>query len=327
MSAGAITTHVLPRAATGRRIDALDVARGVALIAMTVYHFAWDLAFFGYVAAADLRTTGWILFARTIATAFLFLVGVSLVLAHGRALRPRAFLVRLAQIAAGAAAVSLATYLFVPGGFIFFGILHAIALFSVLALPFLRLPWPVAALAGGAVLWIGNTIAHPLFETPWTWWIGLAPAPPVSNDYVPLFPFLAPVLFGVAFARVAPVLGLWDALRAWNGRAQPLAWLGRHSLAYYLAHQPVLFGLVAGVAWVTGGPDRTAEYRAAWTAECRTETAASGSTLACEPYVACVIEGAERETLFTAVTRDALDDGQRARLNEIIAGCVADNTR
>lgn len=301
------------------RIDALDVARAVALIAMTVFHFAWDLAFFGYVAAAELRTPGWILFARSIATSFLFLVGVSLVLAHGREVRWRPFAVRLAQIAAGAAAVSLATWALVPGGFIFFGILHAIALFSVLALPFLRFPWPVAAFAGGAVLWTGLEVTHPLFATPWTWWLGLSPAPPVSNDYVPLFPYFAPVLFGIAAARVAPVLGVWEALRAWNGRARPLAWLGRHSLAYYLLHQPVLFGLVAAFAWATGGPDRTAEYRAAWVAECR----AQNNAVDCDRYVACVIGGAKREALFEAIVADRLDAGGQARLGGLIGECVA----
>ena len=36
--------------AAGRRIVAIDVARGVALIGMAAYHFTWDLANFGLVA-------------------------------------------------------------------------------------------------------------------------------------------------------------------------------------------------------------------------------------------------------------------------------------
>ena len=31
------------------RIEAIDLARGVALIAMAVYHFTWDLELFGYL--------------------------------------------------------------------------------------------------------------------------------------------------------------------------------------------------------------------------------------------------------------------------------------
>ena len=313
-----ITNHVAPRVTTGR-IEALDAARGLALLAMTIFHLAWDLAFFGYVSADDLRTSGWVLFARSIATSFLFLVGMGLVLAHGRGIRWRAFGVRLAQIVAGAAAVSLATYLVMPGGFIFFGILHAIALFSVLALPFARWPWWAAALVGLVVLVIGNAVTHPLFATPWTWWAGLSPSPPVSNDYVPLFPFLAPVLFGVAAAHVATARGWWERLRATLDRSGGFGFLGRHSLAYYLLHQPVLLGLVAAFAWATGGPDRTETFRAAWTAECRKE----GSKLDCERYVRCVIQDTKAVALFEPIARDALDETQRTQLSDIIAGCVA----
>ena len=33
-----------------RRIDLVDVARGAALVAMVVYHFAWDLSFYRLIA-------------------------------------------------------------------------------------------------------------------------------------------------------------------------------------------------------------------------------------------------------------------------------------
>jgi len=31
------------------RLDAVDIARGLALVAMAGYHFTWDLAYFGVV--------------------------------------------------------------------------------------------------------------------------------------------------------------------------------------------------------------------------------------------------------------------------------------
>ena len=33
------------------RLDRLDGLRGIALIAMTTFHFSWDLEFFGYAPA------------------------------------------------------------------------------------------------------------------------------------------------------------------------------------------------------------------------------------------------------------------------------------
>ena len=44
---------------------------------------------------------------------------------------------------AGAALVTVISIWFVPGGTIYFGILHAIAVTSLIGLAALRLPWPV----------------------------------------------------------------------------------------------------------------------------------------------------------------------------------------
>ena len=143
-----VTNEPQPRG----RIDAIDIARGVALVAMAIYHFTWDLEFFGYVPPAMTAVGGWKLFARCIASSFLFLVGVSLFLGHARGIRWKGFLRRLAMVAGAALAITLVTYIAVPTGFIFFGILHQIALASVLGLAFLRLPAVVTLLAAAAVI-------------------------------------------------------------------------------------------------------------------------------------------------------------------------------
>lgn len=80
-----------PGSRTVSRIDTIDLARGLALVAMAIYHFAWDLEFFGYAEPGLTALPGWKLFARSIASSFLFLVGVSLVLAHGRGIRWKGF--------------------------------------------------------------------------------------------------------------------------------------------------------------------------------------------------------------------------------------------
>ena len=76
------------------RMDALDVARGLALLAMAVYHLSWDLRWFGLVDWPVDSSRGWRIFAGLIAGSFLVLVGVGLVLAHGRGIRWRKALVR-----------------------------------------------------------------------------------------------------------------------------------------------------------------------------------------------------------------------------------------
>ncbi|MFX5595080.1 heparan-alpha-glucosaminide N-acetyltransferase domain-containing protein, partial [Acinetobacter baumannii] len=77
------------------------------------------------------------------------LVGFSLVLASRNGIDRKAYLRRLILVAGAAVLVTLGTWFALPHAYIFFGILHHIALASVLALPVLRLP--VLAVAGGAI--------------------------------------------------------------------------------------------------------------------------------------------------------------------------------
>ncbi len=128
------------------RIGAIDGLRGAALCLMIVYHFSFDLNWFGYIRADFDHDAFWLDFRGVIVSAFMLLVGLSLLLARRAGVTPRHFWRRIALIAFCAILVSVASYLTFPQTFITFGILHCIALASVLA-------WPVDALpargAGG----------------------------------------------------------------------------------------------------------------------------------------------------------------------------------
>ena len=123
-------------AGVGGRLVAIDLARTVALVGMAVFHFTFDLEMFGLVPPGTTTTGGWAVFARLIAGSFLFLAGLSLVLAHGEGIRWRAFGVRMAKVAGAAALVTAGTYAAFPHAFVFFGILHSIALASLMGLAF-----------------------------------------------------------------------------------------------------------------------------------------------------------------------------------------------
>ena len=91
MSDAAEPSRRSPALALGAgRIEAVDAARGAALLAMAIYHFSWDLSFFQLIATPVATDPAWKWFARAIAGSFLFLVGVSLVLGHRERIRWRA---------------------------------------------------------------------------------------------------------------------------------------------------------------------------------------------------------------------------------------------
>ncbi len=238
-----------------RRIQLFDVLRGAALLAMAGYHFSWDLEFFGL---ADLGVTEkplWVAFAKTVAGSFLALVGVSLVLAHRNGVDHAAFTRRLLLIVAAAEGITLMSYLTDPGGIIWFGILHCIAVSSVLGLLFLRAPlWFVI---GAACVCIAapHFFTSAVFDSPGWLWLGLASDPIPSNDYDPLLPWFGAVLIGVTAARIALARASnaeWVRWQPASPIARTLAFGGRHSLVFYLLHQPVLMGLVWCAAHVTG---------------------------------------------------------------------------
>ena len=91
------------------RFAVLDIARGVAIIAMVVYHFCWDLSYFRFIAANVGFDFGWVVFGRLVLTSFLMLVGVGLVLAQGRAIRWSAFWRREAIVVGAALSITVAT--------------------------------------------------------------------------------------------------------------------------------------------------------------------------------------------------------------------------
>lgn len=228
------------------RIEVIDLARGVAMGAMAAFHFAWDLEYFGYAPVGMTREPGWTLFARSIASAFLFLVGVGLFLAHRRGLRARSFLKRLTKVAGAAFLVSAVTWIAVPQGFIFFGILHQIAFASVAGLVFLRTPAAVTICTALFVILAPRYFRQEFFGYPAWWWIGLSPVAPISFDYVPLFPWFGAVLLGISAAHIADHCGVLIRLSAYSpgSWSRPVRFVGRHGLPFYLLDQPVLIGAI-----------------------------------------------------------------------------------
>jgi uncharacterized membrane protein len=155
---------------------------------------------------------------------------------------------RWSQVLLCAAAVSLGSWWMFGPRWISFGVLHALALMTLLArlLAVRGAPWLIALALACLLLPLGWS--HEVFDSRWTDWIGLVTHKPPTEDYVPLLPWFGVLLGGL--------LAMHQALRRWPAVVsgalprplRPLALLGRWSLTYYMLHQPVLLGLIG--AWV-----------------------------------------------------------------------------
>ena len=235
-------------AAARPRFDRLDALRGVAIVWMAAFHFCFDLNHFGFWTPHQRFTADpfWTTQRTCIVSLFLFCAGLSqaVALAQGQSW-PR-FWRRWAQIAGCALLVTAGSAWMFPRSWIGFGVLHGIALMLIivrLSAPLRQWLWLAGALAIALpLLW-----RHEVFNGPWLSWVGLVTRKPITEDYVPLLPWLGVMWWGLA-------AGQWLLGHARQVLAGPLpraaaalALLGRWSLSFYMVHQPVLIGLLTAV--------------------------------------------------------------------------------
>jgi uncharacterized membrane protein len=307
------------------RFAIVDIARGVAIIAMVAYHLCWDLSYFRFIAADVGYDPAWVLIARSILAVFLFLVGVGLVLGHGQAIRWRSFWKRWVFVVAGAVAITVATFFAFPQSFVYFGVLHAIALFSLMGLAFVRTPLWLAIGVAAVVIALPLVYSDALFnEKAWSW-IGFWQVPPPTNDLVPVFPWFGVVLLGVIATRLVLASAWAPRLAAINppGRlARVLAFMGRWSLLIYLVHQPILLGLVypASLVFQPQVAMRSADFLRSCQSTCEAGGTAPGL---CTTYCQCGLEGVETNGLWNAIETGMVTAGEQALLDAQNRQCSA----
>ena len=237
----------------GQRFERLDALRGVAIVWMAAFHFCFDLNYYEFI-RQDFHTDPlWTVQRSAIVTLFLFCVGLGQAVALEQGQTMRRFWRRWAQIAGCAVAVSAGSALMFPQTYISFGVLHGIAVILLLlrlAAPAGRWLWPL----GLTALLMPLFIQHPFFDTRAANWLGLVTHKPITEDYVPVLPWLGVALWGLAAGQWAlrhrPVWLSGALPAALRLPGQPLAALGRWSLSVYMLHQPVLIGAVMAAAWL-----------------------------------------------------------------------------
>jgi len=248
---------------TAPRLLVVDLLRGVAMVWMTGFHFCFDLQHAGYLKANFYADPFWTLQRIAIVSLFVFCAGLGQAIAVEQSQDWPRFWRRWRQIAGCALLVTVGSWFMFPHSFIYFGVLHGLALMLIVAR---RL-----AGAGRSLWWLGGIALVLPWVAPFVHatvpaleflnersfnWLGLISRKPVTEDYVPLFPWLGVMCFGLATGQRllrSHAFGLlrWGEALSQGKLGAPvrgLAWMGRWSLTYYMLHQPVLLGCLALVA-------------------------------------------------------------------------------
>jgi uncharacterized membrane protein len=240
-----------------QRFERLDALRGVAIVWMVAFHFGFDLSHFHFIQQNFRGDPFWTRQRLCIVSLFLFCAGLGQAVAWQQAQSWPRFWRRWAQVAGCALVVSAASWWEFPQSYISFGVLHGIALMLIAvrwlagACAFDR-PWagPCLLLLGAVAIALPFWVQHPWFDTRATNWIGLVTHKPLTEDYVPVLPWLGVMCWGLAAGRwVLSRRPQWFS-GAVPAALRPLAVLGRWSLTVYMVHQPVFFGLLMAVVWL-----------------------------------------------------------------------------
>ncbi len=226
------------------RFFEIDFTRGLAVVMMVLFHLVFDLDYFGTY-HLNVSSGFWWWFARITAALFILLAGISLAISMSRtpkADQQKKCLKRGLMLILLGLSITLITFIFLPHGTIYFGILHFIGASTLLAFPLMKSKWLNVAL-GLLILIAGIWLEGRVFDFPYLLWLGLKPEHFYTFDYFPLIPWLGIFLFGVALGNLlytggARTFEMPDASR--NIFISKITFLGRHSLLIYFAHQPVL---------------------------------------------------------------------------------------
>ena len=199
---------------------------------MLILNFVTDLNHFGIMNTETGDQWWWL--ARIAASLFVGISGVSYFLAHRLEYDFTKTSGRTKRLIFWAFVITIITHIFEPSAYVRFGVLHLLALASIVAFPVARKP--EFALGIGLILLI-----IPLSSNSNLVWLGLRETGFIAVDYFPLNPWLGIFFIGLALAsRIYPEGKPLTEIQ-WP---EKWLWFGRNTLTIYVIHQPILIGLL-----------------------------------------------------------------------------------
>lgn len=235
-------------------MDSLDAIRGIAIIAMVVYHALYDVTdIFGY----NVPIFSYLTYLEPpFAGAFILLAGVSSRYSHNN-------IKRGVEVLALGFLVSIVTAVFIPSQAIHFGILTfmgcAILLFELIKPIFDKIPKIPAAVIYSLIFILSFNIASKgfigipgLFEiylpqalqnTPFLYPLGFPDRNFSSSDYFPMIPWFFIFLLGTIVG--IPIKEGKFPKKFYTVRIPFWAAAGRNTLLIYVLHQPLIYGILS----------------------------------------------------------------------------------
>ncbi|MBI5227512.1 DUF1624 domain-containing protein [Candidatus Micrarchaeota archaeon] len=241
-----------------KRIIEIDIARGIAIVLMIIYHFIFDLNYFGIV-QVNLQNIFLVVFQRIIGVSFLTIVGISMTISENRNKEGYTHHLKRGLLLGGVALlITAVTWIYPHDGFIKFGIIHLIALSTIIAPFFFKFgKWNV--LFGLVLVGLGLITSGIYVSTPYLFWLGLTSPDYTALDHYPLLPWFGIVLIGIYLGQEIRRREIFkkstrtnfsknlSALEFANSniiKNRMLETFGKNSLAIYLVHQLILVGIV-----------------------------------------------------------------------------------
>ena len=228
-----------------QRIELIDALRGFSVVLMVIHHLLYNIYAF-------LGAPYWIFSNPVFDILHLIFAGLFITLSGVSSRFSRGNIQRGLKVIALAIGITIVTWFMnMP---ILFGVLHLLG-FSMLFFGLAHKLWDkIPRKAAGAVfiaLIIGSSAAtsHIPVQSGHLWIFGWWQPGFVSYDYFPLFPWLFVFLFGTWAGQYIQERRLPD----WFYKTRNIRWfpaIGQKALLIYILHQPILYGLVMGIAFL-----------------------------------------------------------------------------
>jgi uncharacterized membrane protein len=131
------------------------------------------------------------------------------------------------------------------------------------------------------------------------------------------------VLAGIAATKLASASGLLARLGELSpGRwKRPLVFIGRHSLAFYLIHQPVLIACVWAFSQIV--PAHVETRQTSFVKSCQISCGQTRDTAFCSTYCACMLDALQGEDTLGRLYAADQSPELKAHVTELAGMCTA----